>query len=107
MDQVYPYEPEPGYNITPTQEIIIVNNEALGSSFPAPAIMTDNPQGTYFYRMDMHLLKHVGISEAIEAFITSIALTPDALLFCCRGLSYFNLNEYHKALADLYQRHPA
>lgn len=57
-------------------------------------------EGTYFYRMALHLLKHVGISEAIEAFTTSIALTSDALSFCYTGYAYFNLYQYEKADAD-------
>lgn len=32
--QVYPYEPEPSYNIAPTQEIIIVNNEGVRQLLP-------------------------------------------------------------------------
>lgn len=62
--------------------------------------MTDKPEGTYFCRMALHLLKYVGISEAIEAFTTSIALSSDALSFCYRGYAYFNLYQYEKAHAD-------
>jgi tetratricopeptide (TPR) repeat protein len=52
--------------------------------------------------MGMHLLKHAGIAEAIEAFITSIALTPDPLLFENRGYVcvFQSKREYHKALVD-------
>lgn len=34
VHQVYPYEPEPSYNIAPTQEIIIVNNEGVRQLMP-------------------------------------------------------------------------
>lgn len=34
VHQVYPYEPEPSYNIAPTQEIIVVNNEGVRQLIP-------------------------------------------------------------------------
>lgn len=62
--------------------------------------MPDKPEGSYFYRIGIQLLKNVGISEAIEWLTASIALTPDALSYCYRGYTYFNGNQYEKALAD-------
>lgn len=34
VHKVYPYQPEPSYNIAPTQEIIIVNNEGVRQLIP-------------------------------------------------------------------------
>lgn len=62
--------------------------------------MTDKPQGSYFYRIGMHLLKIRDITGAIEAFTTSIALHSDALSFCYRGYAYFDATNYNKALED-------
>jgi hypothetical protein len=49
----------------------------------------------------------VGTSEAIEAFITSIALTPDPLLFENRGyVCVFQSKRVPQGPCGLYQRHP-
>lgn len=38
--------------------------------------------------------------EAVEAFTAAIELVPDATCFFYRGLCYYTINEFDKALAD-------
>lgn len=54
----------------------------------------------YFFRLGLRFLEHGEVSEAIEAFTTSIALAPDARSFCYRGLTYFKSKDFPKALSD-------
>lgn len=62
--------------------------------------MTEKHEFDYYYESGMRLLAAEDVSGAIEAFTTSIALKNDAKAMCYRGLAYFTLKEYDKALAD-------
>ena len=54
----------------------------------------------HFFREGLKLLEQGHTLEAVEAFTAAIELVPDATCFFYRGLCYYTINEFDKALAD-------
>lgn len=54
----------------------------------------------YFHQEGLQLLEQGHALEAVEAFTAAIDMMPDTISFCYRGLCYFEVNEFDRALAD-------
>jgi tetratricopeptide (TPR) repeat protein len=64
------------------------------------ATVTDKTESDYHFRVGIRLLANGELSEAREAFTTSLTLGMQPKALCYRGLAYFMGKEYGKALAD-------
>ena len=62
--------------------------------------MTDKTKSDYHFRVGIRFLANGELSEAREAFTTSLTLGIHPKALCYRGLAYFMGKEYDKALAD-------
>lgn len=62
--------------------------------------MTDKTESDYHFRVGIRFLANGELSEAIEAFTTSLTLGTHPKALCYRDLAYFMGKEYEKALVD-------